>query len=105
MRSSRHPALRPALLQGIIHRDVKPDNLMISVSGHIKATDFGLSCVGVIDRADDMAGNIHLMCARWGTARFFPLCRMTPGGRVSEPDCACAPCAGTATAAPAPPAA
>ena len=49
--------------QGIIHRDVKPDNLLISASGHIKATDFGLSCVGVVDRADDMAGDIHLMCA------------------------------------------
>jgi serine/threonine protein kinase len=48
--------------QGIIHRDVKPDNLLISASGHIKATDFGLSCVGVIDRADEMAGDIHLMC-------------------------------------------
>ena len=43
---------------------MKPDNLLISASGHIKATDFGLSCVGVVDRADDMAGDIHLMCAR-----------------------------------------
>ena len=62
-------AIVHALLQGIIHRDVKPDNLLISASGHIKATDFGLSCVGVIDRADEMAGDIHLMCALSSDAR------------------------------------
>lgn len=59
------PAINPmyltrcvlALLQGIIHRDLKPDNLLIGAAGHIKLTDFGLSCVGVIDRSDDMAAH------------------------------------------------
>ena len=42
-------------------RDVKPDNLLISASGHIKATDFGLSCIGVVDRADELVGELQIM--------------------------------------------
>jgi len=36
-------AIHSVHMNGFIHRDLKPDNILITLNGHIKLTDFGLS--------------------------------------------------------------
>lgn len=45
--------------KNIVHRDVKPDNLLISSTGHIKLTDFGLSMFGMLERQQEVDEGNH----------------------------------------------
>jgi serine/threonine protein kinase len=53
---------------GIIHRDIKPDNMLITREGHLKLTDFGLARINV---AETQGGATTIMRRR-KTSRLDP---------------------------------
>jgi serine/threonine protein kinase/DNA-binding response OmpR family regulator len=43
---------------GVIHRDISPQNILISYEGEVKVTDFGIARV-VTEKNDQLPGNLH----------------------------------------------
>jgi serine/threonine protein kinase/WD40 repeat protein len=65
-------ALDHAHKQGVVHRDVKPANLMVDAEGRLWVTDFGLAHVhgdGALTRTGDVVGTLRYMSPEQALAR------------------------------------
>ena len=55
-------ALEHAHRNGIIHRDIKPQNILVHEDGHIKVADFGIARIAdsaTLTRGDNVMGSVH----------------------------------------------
>ena len=55
-------ALQHAHENGIIHRDIKPQNILVHADGHIKVADFGIARMAnssTLSKGDNVMGSVH----------------------------------------------
>lgn len=70
-------ALAYAHASGVIHRDIKPGNILLTRDGQVKVTDFGLACHADDSRPDLTSSNVAV-----GTADYLAPEALRPGVRV-----------------------
>ena len=74
--------LHHAHVNGVVHQDVKPKNILVAHSGEVKVTDFGLARVGVAEKVTDSGSPGKLV--RWGPLGGTPVYSSPDYQRLNE---------------------